>query len=113
MTRTGRPQPGISVYRWSARTGSFSTPAWLSPPPPRRRGSVCGEGLRRRVWRRGGVPGVLRRSRLAGAARPRHRAGGAGGGAVVVPGRLVGGDELSLIHISEPTRLGMISYAVF
>src|SRR5450759_3041608 len=82
-TRTGRPQPGISVYRWSARTGSFSTPAWLSPPPPRRRGSVCGEGLPRRVWHRGGVPGVLRRSRLAGAARPRHRAGGAGGGAVV------------------------------
>src|SRR5450756_2921924 len=24
----------------------------------------------------------------------------------------VGGQELSLIHISEPTRLGMISYAV-
>src|SRR5450756_304853 len=24
-----------------------------------------------------------------------------------------GGTELSLIHISEPTRLGMISYAVF
>src|SRR5450756_3207190 len=27
------------------------------------------------------------------------------------PGRVV--DHLSLIHISEPTRLGMISYAVF
>ena len=24
-----------------------------------------------------------------------------------------GGTDLSLIHISEPTRLGMISYAVF
>src|SRR5450756_1020027 len=28
-------------------------------------------------------------------------------------GRLETGDHLSLIHISEPTRLGMISYAVF
>src|SRR5450756_3251663 len=26
---------------------------------------------------------------------------------------LTGDDSLSLIHISEPTRLGMISYAVF
>src|SRR5450759_191771 len=28
-------------------------------------------------------------------------------------GRRFGDTELSLIHISEPTRLGMISYAVF
>src|SRR5450756_2713278 len=28
-------------------------------------------------------------------------------------GKLVEDEDLSLIHISEPTRLGMISYAVF
>src|SRR5450756_2927405 len=30
-----------------------------------------------------------------------------------LPGRHGHGGDLSLIHISEPTRLGMISYAVF
>ena len=29
------------------------------------------------------------------------------------PGEFAVGYKLSLIHISEPTRLGMISYAVF
>src|SRR5450756_406738 len=55
------------------------------------------------------------------------RTGGQPGGdrgAVRVPGRVLvagpvawhggrAGEPLSLIHISEPTRLGMISYAVF
>src|SRR5450756_3001574 len=54
-----------------------------------------------------------------------HGRGGRGGRRAQIDGRLgvahapvevaVGGAEadLSLIHISEPTRLGMISYAVF
>ena len=37
--------------------------------------------------------------------------GGADDGSLGVSRR--GEDGLSLIHISEPTRLGMISYAVF
>src|SRR5450756_2270262 len=48
-------------------------------------------------------------SRLAGAAAPRAPLAVAGGG-TAGEGSTEG---LSLIHISEPTRLGMISYAVF
>src|SRR5450756_2459154 len=46
---------------------------------------------------------------VAPAAKPEHVPG------ALRPGLAWGGlaDDLSLIHISEPTRLGMISYAVF
>src|SRR5450756_2121073 len=33
--------------------------------------------------------------------------------AILDQGRMLAQESLSLIHISEPTRLGMISYAVF
>src|SRR5450759_5563442 len=60
-----------------------------------------------------GVHGEARRAGEAlGPGRLADEAGGAEG-AAARQGEEFGGELLSLIHISEPTRLGMISYAVF
>src|SRR5450759_5872572 len=63
------------------------------------------------------VPPLGRRGKGAPPPRPRHRPGTYGPGdssgrryTLRSRNRRLG---LSLIHISEPTRLGMISYAVF
>src|SRR5450759_4468291 len=45
--------------------------------------------------------------------RHMHRCGATHAGAVGLEGERHPIQHLSLIHISEPTRLGMISYAVF
>src|SRR5659263_321009 len=99
---------------------------WREAVLPARQGrgplhSAVGGVCRTRHSFRGGPPRTAKHSRFGGAGgeRPPVDRGlstgsverrGSGGGQ---SGRDRSVDGLSLIHISEPTRLGMISYAVF
>src|SRR5659263_739752 len=101
----GRGGKDGRIYSWlDARGGSKRNPPGI--PLPEFRG---GDGIRppgrRARGDRGAPPGPIRRLGLLRGTVPDPRDPG------LARKRLHHG--LSLIHISEPTRLGMISYAVF
>src|SRR5450756_1360293 len=120
--------PVVIGYRRDQRPGGipYAGPDLAESPgdrPAPARGKHVGKGLADVLQQREPGPGILprgetQRLRRAGSRVERYPAvygeidldPGVG-----VAGRylVVAGQRLSLIHISEPTRLGMISYAVF
>src|SRR5450756_2632144 len=102
ITAAGSGHPGGSLSAADIMTALYFRPANLATPADTNRDRIFWSkgAYRATAVHLAGLQGLLPQGRAHDAAQVRLTPAG-------TP------QELSLIHISEPTRLGMISYAVF